>query len=419
MENTKPTEISVQSAVADSASPSVLGTSPKLKTYTPSERNWYLIGLAGQNVTYNVIGAALSYYLQFTLLIPAMAVSIIMALARVWDAFNDPMMGTIVDRTRSKWGKCRPYLMVIPIPIFIITVLCFVNFGFYGQGVVSDGLIVFWAALTYVLWGMIYTVGDIPLWGVTSLMTESEKEDLIGFRTRKLVKQHTGNRVLYWVLLIMTILVTASAVYSLVKCILGSGEMLETYINQIQMCVLAIVCLNIPVFFQKKLKVRIPDFIAVIVYCFIFIHFILGEIYRFYDHYILFDKVLHTTGGAIIAFIGFSVVLSFTNLESKKVKLSPFFIVLFSFCFALSIEYIWELVEYAVGGISLDHGVVRRNALFRGDELYYRVLADDTFRKVQPRLVAYLAFKLYGLVAALAVLVEQVLKSCVLSLIHI
>ena len=97
-------------------------------------------------------------------------------------------------------------------------------------------------------------------------MTESEKEDLIGFRTRKLVKQHTGNRVLYWVLLIMTILVTASAVYSLVKCILGSGEMLETYINQIQMCVLAIVCLNIPVFFQKKLKVRIPDFIAVIGY---------------------------------------------------------------------------------------------------------------------------------------------------------
>ena len=45
-------------------------------------------------------------------------------------------------------------------------------------------------------------------------MTESEKEDLIGFRTRKLVKQHTGNRVLYWVLLIMTILVTASAVKS-------------------------------------------------------------------------------------------------------------------------------------------------------------------------------------------------------------
>ena len=60
----------------------------------------------------------------------------------------------------------------------------------------------------------------------------------------------------------------------------------------------------------------------------------------------------HTTGGAIIAFIGFSVVLSFTRLESRKVKLSPFFLVVFAFCFSLSIEYIWELVEYAVDSIT-------------------------------------------------------------------
>lgn len=156
-------------------------------------------------------------------------------------------------------------------------------------------------------------------------MTEEQKRELIDYRTQKLLKQHKSNTALYWIIQVLTILVAASAVYSLVKCILGSGEMLETYLNQIQMCVLALVCLNIPVFFQKKLKVRIPDFIAVIVYLFIFIHFVLGEIYRFYDHYILFDKILHTTGGAIIAFIGFSVVLSFTNLKSKKVKLSPVF----------------------------------------------------------------------------------------------
>ncbi len=151
-------------------------TQQTLKTYTASERNWYLIGLAGQNMIYNIIGAALSYYLQFTLLIPALTVSIIMAAARVWDAFNDPMMGTIVDYTRSKWGKCRPYLMIMPIPIMIITIACFTNFGFYGQGIVSNGAIVFWAAFTYILWGMIYTMADIPLWGVTSLMTESEKD---------------------------------------------------------------------------------------------------------------------------------------------------------------------------------------------------------------------------------------------------
>ena len=149
----------------------------KLNTYTPKERNMYLLGMVGQNIIYNIVGSALAYYLQFTLLIPAMAVTVIMAVARVWDAMNDPMMGTIVDKTRSKWGKCRPYLIYVPLPIFIITTLCFVNFGFYRDGQTAlNVLIIAWAAFTYILWGMTYTVGDIPLWGVTALMTEDEKD---------------------------------------------------------------------------------------------------------------------------------------------------------------------------------------------------------------------------------------------------
>lgn len=151
-----------------------------LRTYTGKERTMYLIGLAGQNILYNIIGAALAYYLQFTILIPAIAVSVIMAVARVWDAFNDPMMGTIVDRTRTKYGKCRPFLLGAPLPILIITVLCFVNFGFFdpslGMFEGRNALIVLWAGFTYVLWGMAYTVGDIPLWGITALMTEDERD---------------------------------------------------------------------------------------------------------------------------------------------------------------------------------------------------------------------------------------------------
>lgn len=152
----------------------------QLKTFTKKEQWMYLLGVGGQNIIYNIIGSALAYYLQFTLLIPAIAVSTIMAIARVWDAFNDPMMGTIVDRTRSKWGKCRPYLIYVPVPIMIITILCFVNFGFYdasgSANVVLNVFIVGWAAFMYILWGMTYTVGDIPLWSVTALMTEDEKD---------------------------------------------------------------------------------------------------------------------------------------------------------------------------------------------------------------------------------------------------
>ena len=151
------------------------GAAQALKTYSSKERVAYLIGLAGQNVIYNIVGACLMYYLQFTLLIPAMTVSIIFTVARVWDAFNDPIMGTLVDRTRTKHGKCIPFLRAVPIPIMIITILCFTNFGFYGESSTMDGLIVGWAAFMYILWGMTYTIGDIPLWGVTALMTEVEE----------------------------------------------------------------------------------------------------------------------------------------------------------------------------------------------------------------------------------------------------
>ena len=146
-------------------------------TYSKKERNAYLIGLLGQNMMYNVVGSCLMYFLQFTVLIPAMAVSTIFTVARIFDAFNDPIMGTIVDRTRSKWGKCVPYLRIIPIPVMIISILCYVSFGFYGDGsAAQNAAMVVWAAFTYILWGVLYTVGDIPLWGVTSLMTESEKD---------------------------------------------------------------------------------------------------------------------------------------------------------------------------------------------------------------------------------------------------
>ncbi len=146
-------------------------------TYTKKERNMYLLGMAGQNMIYNIIGTGLYFYYQSVIFIPAIAISVFMAIARVWDAINDPMMGTIVDRTHSKWGKCRPYLLFCPAVIFVITVLCFVN-GQYSETntTLQNALIIGWAAVSYILWGMSYTVGDIPLWGITSLMTDREKD---------------------------------------------------------------------------------------------------------------------------------------------------------------------------------------------------------------------------------------------------
>ena len=152
--------------------------SRKLRTYTPKERNMYLAGMFGQNMIYNIVATGLvSYYLQYVIYIPVAAIGVIVTVARVWDAINDPMMGTIVDRTKSKWGKCRPYLLFAPPIIGIITILCFVNGNYVeAQSSFQQGLIIAWAAISYILWGMSFTVGDIPLWGITSLMTEDQNQ---------------------------------------------------------------------------------------------------------------------------------------------------------------------------------------------------------------------------------------------------
>ena len=148
-----------------------------MNTYTKKERNMYLLGLLGQNMIYNIIASGMAFYFRSVIFTPAMAISILMGVARVWDAINDPMMGTIVDKTRSKWGKCRPYLFHVPSAVLIVTVLTFVNGQYSASNPASKNvLIIGWAAVSYILWGMTYTAGDIPLWGITSLMTESNKD---------------------------------------------------------------------------------------------------------------------------------------------------------------------------------------------------------------------------------------------------
>lgn len=149
----------------------------RVRTYTNKELGGYLVGMFGQNLIYNIVATGLYFYFQNVICLPAMALGWIMTIARVWDAINDPMMGTIVDKTRSKWGKCRPYLIIFPGIIGLVTILCFIN-GNYAEASTSMQrvMIVAWAAISYIAWGMVFTVCDIPLWGITSLMTEDEND---------------------------------------------------------------------------------------------------------------------------------------------------------------------------------------------------------------------------------------------------
>ena len=78
--------------------------------YSRREGIAFLVGMLGQNMIYNIIGAALSVFYTDVVMIDIAVVGIILTACRVWDALNDPVMGVIMANTRSRWGTCRPYL---------------------------------------------------------------------------------------------------------------------------------------------------------------------------------------------------------------------------------------------------------------------------------------------------------------------
>ncbi len=91
--------------------------------------------------------------------------------ARIFDAANDPIMGMIADRTKTKFGKLRPYLLFSPFLIMASTIALFSvpSFDSYGAKLA-------YAAVTYILWGICFTIQDVPFWGLSAVVTPLENE---------------------------------------------------------------------------------------------------------------------------------------------------------------------------------------------------------------------------------------------------
>ena len=111
----------------------LFGTTPG-KGVQPKEAIAYGVAGFGQNFICTIIGSYLTVFMTDALLFGAegvkvgaldgaIAVAFLMLGTRIFDACNDPIMGSVVDKTRTKWGKCRPYLKWMAIPIAICTIL--------------------------------------------------------------------------------------------------------------------------------------------------------------------------------------------------------------------------------------------------------------------------------------------------------
>ena len=131
------------------------------------------IGTLGRDALYTLISMYLITYLTEVVGLSdgqLAVIGTIMVACRVFDALNDPIMGTIVDNTKTKWGKFKPWIVFGAVASGIFTILLFADFGLSGNTYIA------FFAVTYLLWGISYTTNDISYWSLMPAITKDQKQ---------------------------------------------------------------------------------------------------------------------------------------------------------------------------------------------------------------------------------------------------
>ena len=126
----------------------------------------YGVGNFSAQLSWTMVSTYLSVFYTDVFGLTPMAVSILMLVAKVWDGINDPMMGAIMQKNHSRWGKYRPFIFVGSLILMVFTVLTFSVPGFGSTGKLV------WAYVTYIGLGMSYTMENVPFNALPSRMTK-------------------------------------------------------------------------------------------------------------------------------------------------------------------------------------------------------------------------------------------------------
>ena len=141
------------------------------KTLSGKEKATYGLAAVGKDMVYMLSASYVLYYFQDVMGVSAVAMGVILMVARIFDALNDPIMGIITAKTRTRWGKFRPWLFIGTV---INAVILYVMFS--APPSLSGSGLVAYAAVFYILWGTSYTMMDIPYWSMIPAFTEGGKE---------------------------------------------------------------------------------------------------------------------------------------------------------------------------------------------------------------------------------------------------
>jgi len=153
---------------------------------------------------------------------------------------------------------------------------------------------------------------------------------------------------------ILFVVLSFSIIYIIIKMINAPSVISEDaytkvksdYVLMLLQCVLGIIVMFIPSIVERKLYIDIPNKMEVMYFIFLYCAIYLGEVRNFYYIIPYWDLILHAFSGAMLGALGFSLVSYFNDMEVLETHLSPFFVALFAFCFALASGAVWEIYEF-------------------------------------------------------------------------
>ena len=138
-----------------------------------SEKIGYGFGDMASSMFWKVFSYYLPFFYSNIFGISLIDTGILLMVTRIWDAVSDPMMGAVADRTRTKWGKYRPYLLWIAVPFSVCGILLFTtpDWGYAAK--------LIWAYVTYIAMMTVYTGINVPYGAMLGVMTDNSKEKTV------------------------------------------------------------------------------------------------------------------------------------------------------------------------------------------------------------------------------------------------
>lgn len=178
-----------------------------------------------------------------------------------------------------------------------------------------------------------------------------------------------------------------SAIFLTIRIIMAPSELLadmpyvrvkSDYVLMLAQCVLGVVAMILPSKLEHKLNVKIPSNMLILYALFLYCAIYLGEVKSFYYNVNHWDTILHTFSGAMLGALGFSFITILNKSDKIPMNLSPIFVAVFAFCFAVTLGVVWEIYEFTFDGILQLN--MQKFMLEDGTQLLGRTALMDTMK---------------------------------------